>query len=317
MSSAASVADHPSTSAGRPALESTRSRRRLLLALAGLLGAGLAGVLFAVPALAASTLSPAAVVHHEQNDPRFAYSGTWTTASAASASGGSFAFTDSSGSSMTIHFMGTHLSWIAKKSPAYGKARVTLDGKTLGTIDLYSATTEWRQKVWGTGTLKSGSHTVTIAWTGLKEAAAESTDINVDAFDVDGVVTGLYQQSDAKVVYAGTWKIVSTGSASGGSLALADASGASATVHFTGTDLVWIAKTSPAYGEAKVVVDGGSPVTVDLYSASVLWQQKVWSTGVLADGAHTVKIEWTGTKRAGATAANINLDALEVTGTLD
>ena len=62
------------------------------------------------------------------------------------------------------------------------------DGKSLGTIDLYSASTQWQQKVWGTGTLKSGSHTVIIAWTGLKRAAAKSADINVDAVEVTGTL---------------------------------------------------------------------------------------------------------------------------------
>ena len=89
------------------------------------------------------------------------------------------------------------------------------------------------------------------------------------------------------------------------------------TIHFTGTRLAWIAKESHVYGKAKVTLDGGSPVTVDLYSASVLWLQKVWDTGILASGAHAVKIEWTGTKSAAATDTNINVDAVDVTGTLD
>ena len=125
---------------------------------------------------------------YQQADTRLKYAGTWKTTSAAAASGGSFAFTDSAGSSVTIRFTGTHLSWIAKTSPAYGKAKVTLDGTSLGTIDLYSASTQWQQKVWGTGTLKSGSHTVTIAWTGPKRTAAKSADINIDAVEVTGTL---------------------------------------------------------------------------------------------------------------------------------
>ncbi len=57
-------------------------------------------------------------------------------------------------------------------------------------------------------------------------------------------------------------------------------------------------------------------MTVDLYSASVLWKQRVWSTGILTSGPHTVKISWTGSKHAGATGANIDVDAVDVTGTL-
>jgi hypothetical protein len=88
-------------------------------------------------------------------------------------------------------------------------------------------------------------------------------------------------------------------------------------VKFTGTYLAWIAKKSPVYGKAKVTVDGGTPVTVDLYSAGTLWQNKVWDTGTLSAGPHTVKIEWTGTKTAAATDTNISVDAFEVIGTLN
>ena len=125
---------------------------------------------------------------YQQADTRLKYAGTWKTTSAAAASGGSFAFADSAGSSVTIRFTGTHLAWIAKKSPLYGKAKVTLDGSSTSTVDLYAAGTLWQQKVWGTGTLKAGPHTVIIAWTGLKSAAAKGTFINIDAVDVSGTL---------------------------------------------------------------------------------------------------------------------------------
>ncbi len=122
----------------------------------------------------------------EQTDSRLVYTGAWGTTPDGSSSGGSFFFANSSGASVTVTFEGTYLAWIAKKSPVYGKAEVTLDGRSLGTIDLYSASTEWQQKVWGTGTLESGRHTVTITWTGTKNPAATDTNISVDAFDVVG-----------------------------------------------------------------------------------------------------------------------------------
>ncbi len=123
-----------------------------------------------------------------------------------------------------------------------------------------------------------------------------------------------HEQTDSLLTYAGAWTTTSTASASGGSFAFANATGTSVTVHFTGTALTWIAKKSPVYGKAKVTIDGGDPVIVDLYGASVLWRQKVWDTGTLDSGAHTVKIEWTGTKRAAATGTNVNIDAVAVSG---
>jgi hypothetical protein len=57
------------------------------------------------------------------------------------------------------------------------------------TVDLCKATTAWQQKVWETGVLPAGTHTVTIAWTGDKNAAATGTSIGADAFDLLGTLT--------------------------------------------------------------------------------------------------------------------------------
>jgi serine/threonine protein kinase len=139
--------------------------------------------------IATTTIAVANPTRYEQTESRLVYAGTWRTDASDSASGSSFVFSDSGGASVSVTFEGTNLAWIAKKAPAYGKAKVTLDGKSLGTVDLYSASTRWQQKVWGTGTLNSGLHTVTIARTGTKNTAATGTNINVDAFDVVGSVT--------------------------------------------------------------------------------------------------------------------------------
>ena len=263
-----------------------------------------------------TTLPPTGdeTIQRQQSDSRFVYSGTWKTASATKASGGSLAYANASGCSVTIRFIGTRFAWIAKQSPVYGNAKVTVDDGSAQTVDLYSAKTAWKRTVWESETLSKDAHTVTIAWTGKKNSAATGTNINVDAISIAGVVTGRHQEDNAKFAYAGTWDTTSSNSAEGGSFAYADASDASVTIKFTGLELAWIAKKGPSYGQATVTVDGGAPTTVDLYNSKVRWQQRVWSTGILTMGAHTVKIEWAGTKSKGATGTNINVDAIDVTG---
>lgn len=275
-----------------------------------------------LPADTTTTTAPSAgsatqTVSHDQTEARFVYAGTWQKVSAASASGGSLALANSSGGSLTIRFIGTNLAWIAKESPAYGEASVRVDGGASHTVDLYSAATVWKHTVWQTGTLKNGAHTVVISWTGKKRAAATGTNIDVDGIKVTGVLTGRSQESNSKLVYSGTWKTTSSSLASGGGLKYADTSGAAVTIHFTGIDLAWIAKRGPAYGQAKITVDGAKTYTVNLHGASTVWQMRVWSTGILAMGAHTVTIQWTGVKSSGATGANIDVDAFDVTGTLN
>lgn len=125
---------------------------------------------------------------YEDDDPLLAYSGTWTRSRDPAASGGSFVFADSAGAAVTITFEGTHLAWVAKRSPVYGLAEVTLDGNELGAVDLYSSEAQFEQKVWGSGELAPGLHTVTITWTGQKNGAATETNIGVDRFEVIGTL---------------------------------------------------------------------------------------------------------------------------------
>ncbi len=88
------------------------------------------------------------------------------------------------------------------------------------------------------------------------------------------------------------------------------------TVEFDGAGLTLLGKKGPTYGIASVTLDGGPSVPVDLYNATIVYRQKIWSSGSLDTGHHVVKVEWTGEKRAAATNTNVGLDAVEVMGSL-
>ena len=260
------------------------------------------------------------LTRYQQTDTHLAYVGTWTKSTTTSATGGDFKFCNATGS-VTVSFTGSYLAWIAKTSPVYGKAKVTLDDQAPVTVDLYSPAAAYRRSVWNTGPLDSGAHTVKIEWNGTKNASATDTNISVDAFDVLGtlaqaVALTRYQQTATALAYMGTWSTSTVASASGGSFKYANVVGASVTVPFTGTYLSWLAKKSPVYGKAKVSVDGGASADVDLYDAATLYQRAVWDTGKLTTGLHWAKIDWSGTKNASATATNIGVDAFDVMGSL-
>jgi hypothetical protein len=258
------------------------------------------------------------VNRYEQEDPRLLYSGTWTKSTAASASGGSFRFANTAGSSVLIPFSGTSFSWIAKKSPVYGKAKLTLDGKTTTTVDLYDASTLYKRTAWSSGKLSAGLHWAKIQWTGTKNTAATDTNIGLDAVDVLGTLAAptRFEQGNEKIDWLGGWTTVNTPSASGSSFRYADTAGASATIDFTGISLNLIAKKSPVYGKAEIKLDDRPAVTVDLYASAEVWKQTVWKSGFLLPGDHKVVIKWTGTKRTAATDYNINVDAVDVIGAL-
>jgi hypothetical protein len=270
----------------------------------------------------AGTLLQAPVINrYEQGDARLAYTGRWTVSSTASASGGSFRFANSPGASVTIPFSGTSLSWLVKMSPVYGVAEVTVDGTAVSTVDLYDAITRYRQIVWDTGKLADGLHTVKIEWTGDSNGAATGTNIGVDAFDIMGRLASATraEQTDSHIVWApsaSSWTTSRVTAASGGSFRFTNSPGARTTITFTGVKLDILTKKSPVYGIAGIRLDDGAAVLVDLYSPTTVYKQRVWSTGFLTPGDHTVTIEWTGKKRPAATGTYVNLDAVNVIGTL-
>jgi hypothetical protein len=270
--------------------------------------------------LTPTTLRPTipATTRLEETATQLAYSGAWISLTEQSDSAGRCKRANGAGATVTVTFNGTYLAWVAKKGSSYGIAKVTLNGTTAQTVDLYSSKTLYAQKVWESGLLAPGLHTATIEWTGTKNAAATGASICVDAFDVAGQVVSFtrFEETKSQLTWAGTWKRTSTGSASGGSFKFADSSGAAVTIAFTGQALEIVAKKGPTYGQAKITLDGAQTSTVDLYSGAVEWGATVWSSGLLTDGAHTVKIEWTGTKSPAATGTNIDIDAVRVIGTL-
>ena len=254
---------------------------------------------------------------YEQSDPRLFFSGTWTTGTSTSYSGGSYAYTNKAGSSVTLAFSGTSLALMAKKSPSQGKASVSVDGGTPVSVDLYRSATAYKQTVFST-TLPAGLHVVKITRAGTKNARSSGYTVNLDAASIVGSLTTFTraEQSDTRPTYSGSWSTASNSGASGGTWKYMNASGGSVTVPFKGTSLAWVTVKSPNYGIAQVTLDGGTPASVDLYSASTLWRQNVWNTGTLLAGPHTVTIAWTGEKNPAAAGTYIGVDAFEVVGAL-
>jgi hypothetical protein len=253
----------------------------------------------------------------EQTSGTFTWTGSWTLGSISSASGGSLKLMNSAGS-VTIPFTGTYLAWISAKAATYGVAKVTVDGTRTYTVNLFSATTTWKQMVFNTGILASGAHTVKIEWTGTKGISTGNSYIGLDAVDIAGPAappTTRLQDDNSALSYTGSWTQGKTTLASGGSLELLNSAG---TVYltFTGTRVSWISPKAATYGQASVSVDEGTPETVDLYSATTKWQQTVWSKTFVDSGTHAVAITWTGNKNAAAANTYIGVDALDIVGTV-
>jgi hypothetical protein len=125
---------------------------------------------------------------YQQSDSSLVYKGNWVDTADRSCSGGDLCYLDSPGS-VTVHFEGASLSWIARKSEDCGQASVTLDNGAAVEVDLYYPGTLSQRCVYSTGTLPEGDHTIVIEWTGASNSDATGSSLTVDAFDVQGILS--------------------------------------------------------------------------------------------------------------------------------
>lgn len=243
------------------------------------------------------------------------YQGTWYTGASTSYEGGSYAYLASAGMA-EFTFVGTQADWIATKGKIFGIAKVTVDNGAPTFVDLYAATTLYKQKVFSVSGLSNTRHTIKIEWTGTRNSQATNHYINVDALDLVGNFSARrIDQPEKLLYYTGSWTPGSSTLYSGGTYSYLASEGA-LTITFEGTRAEWVATKGRNFGIAKVTVDGGAPTFVDLYAPSTQYQQTVFSASQLAPGTHTVRIEWTGTKNADATNHYINVDATDLVGRL-
>ncbi len=255
---------------------------------------------------------------YQQTSTSLVYSGTWSTFSTASASGGSYRRSSTSGASVMIPFNGTRLDWIATRGTTMGKADIYLDGILVAeALDLYRSSVAYQQKVWSSGTLPAGYHTVRIV---RQKDSGAGRYINVDRVDVAGtlVANTRVEQTASQLVWSpslSAWTSGSSSYLSGGSYRSINKTG-SVTINFTGMSLALMAKKAVSYGIASVSIDGKPPASVSLYRSTTAYKQTVWSSGWLVPGDHTVTFSWTGTKSTGSSGTTINLDAVELRGVL-
>ncbi len=245
------------------------------------------------------------------------HEGSWSTLTNSLAHGGSYRNSNAASASINLAFTGTSIDWITMKLASGGIARVSVDGGEWAAVDLYATTYQYKQKVWGTSGLSDGPHTLRIERTTNKNPASGGTYITSDAFDVVGVVTRRrYDQDAAEIHLESVWATMTAASAVGGSYRLANASDSAVDIAFNGTGADVLALKYASGGIARVSVDGGPPVDVDLYAPVYQYRQKVFSVNGLISGTHTVRLAWTGQKNGSSNGTYVNLDAVDVGGLL-
>jgi hypothetical protein len=120
----------------------------------------------------------------EESNAGITYAGSWAQGNTDRAWSGGTAAVAVSGATATLTFSGSAVNWIGFRGPQAGIARVYLDGSQVAVVDLYSAEEQVQAVVYSASSLSSGSHTLMIEVTGLKNPAASFSYVVVDAFDV-------------------------------------------------------------------------------------------------------------------------------------
>jgi hypothetical protein len=152
----------------------------------------------------------------EQNSAAVAYTGTWFTNSSAVLSGNSAAFANAAGSSATITFSGTGITWIGYRDANSGMAQVYVDGVLTATVDTYLSPVQTQTPIYSINGLVPAKHTLAIVVTGTHNPSSGGSWVWVDAFDVGsgspGSSTDLAQGKPA--TQSSTYPYTGTGAAS-------------------------------------------------------------------------------------------------------
>jgi hypothetical protein len=97
---------------------------------------------------------------------QIAYAGTWSTQQATTFMGGAAKISQTKNSSATLTFTGNQVAWLSRKSTGHGTANVYIDGTLVGSVNLYSTTTLYKQVVFTRTFPSVGTHKLKVVVVG-------------------------------------------------------------------------------------------------------------------------------------------------------
>ena len=106
---------------------------------------------------------PKAALHrYSEKNARISYTGTWKSARHDGYAGDAVKYATKAGSTATIAFTGKSITWFGPVGPTRGKARVSIDGKVVKTVDLHRSGFGAHAAVFRKTLATNGAHTLTI-----------------------------------------------------------------------------------------------------------------------------------------------------------
>ena len=131
-----------------------------------------------------------------------------------------------------------------------------------------------------------------IAGSGTSTSSSSSSSTSwIDSRD-----TRLGERS-SQIAYRMTWSTATFSGYAGDHVRYAKATGASATITFTGKGIAWIGPLGPTRGRARIFIDGRAVTTIDLRRSTFRARALLYAKAFPSGGKHTMKIVVTSSDR--------------------
>ena len=104
----------------------------------------------------------ATVLHYSEKHARVSFTGSWKSARHGGYAGDGVKYATRAGATATVAFTGRKITWYGPVGPTRGKARVSIDGVVVRTVDLHRRSFSAHVAVFTRSFAKKGAHTLTI-----------------------------------------------------------------------------------------------------------------------------------------------------------
>ena len=207
-----------------------------------------------------------------------------------------------------VKFTGTQVKVYGEMNNSFGIVAISIDGGPETLVDCFSATRVVNTLLYKSPVLSDGNHTVKVRITGTKNASSTGTWHTADRIEIiplasvtttiDDSVTGTGVN---QYEFVGAWGNSTPSEAYNKTDHYSNTTDNYYQVKFTGTQVKVYGEKNSSFGIVAISIDGGAETLVDCYNPTRAENSLLYTSPVLTDDSHTVKVRITGTKNASST----------------
>ena len=117
---------------------------------------------------------------YQEDNSALVYTGTWKSRTSNDYDNNALKLGTATNSAVEFTFNGTSFEWYGTKANNRGIATVYIDGKEVKSVDAYASSTAFKQLLYKSDTLSSGTHTAKIVASGSKNPLSSNIQIDLD-----------------------------------------------------------------------------------------------------------------------------------------